>query len=148
MQPELILTDAGDPAAREAILRGLSRFNDERGGKPDFRPLAVLLRAGKEGDIVGGLWGRTAWRWLFVELLFVPEAQRGAGIGRELMRRAEAEAVERGCLGAWLDTFSFQARGFYERLGFSIFGRIDDYPPGHSRFFMRKSLGAPQAAAR
>jgi ribosomal protein S18 acetylase RimI-like enzyme len=77
----------------------------------------------------------------------VPEAQRGAGIGRELMRRAEAEAVERGCLGAWLDTFSFQAPGFYERLGYSIFGRIDDYPPGHSRFFMRKSL-APHGLPR
>lgn len=56
------------------------------------------------------------------------------------MRLAEEEAVRRGCLGAWLDTFSFQARGFYERLGYSVFGVIEGYPPGHSRFFLKKTL--------
>ena len=139
MQPDMILTDAGEAADRESILRGLQRFNEAGGGPSDFRPLAVLLR-GEGGETIGGLWGRTAWCWLFVELLFVPEPLRRAGAGRELMRRAEAEAIKRGCLGAWLDTFSFQARGFYERLGYSVFGQLDSYPPGHSRFFLRKSL--------
>ena len=68
---------------------------------------------------------------------------RGAGLGRQLLQRAEAIARERGCHGLWLDTFSFQARGFYEKLGFSLFGEIEDYPPGHSRFFLRKRLDRP-----
>jgi ribosomal protein S18 acetylase RimI-like enzyme len=65
---------------------------------------------------------------------------RGRGVGRQLLTGAEAEAVRRGCLGAWLDTYSFQARGFYERVGYSVFGSIDNYPPGHSRIFLKKVL--------
>ena len=77
---------------------------------------------------------------LHVDLLFLPESLRRNGIGRQLMKDAEREAIRRGCRGAWLDTYSFQARGFYERLGYKIFGTIDDYPPGHSRIFLKKSF--------
>jgi GNAT superfamily N-acetyltransferase len=66
---------------------------------------------------------------------------RGRGVGRELMAQAEARAVERGCHAAWLDTFSFQARGFYEKLGYEEFGTLD-YPPIHKRYFMKKLLVA------
>ena len=90
--------------------------------------------------MVGGLWGRTAYEWLFVELLFVPESLRGRGVGAELMLRAEAEAIARGCHGAWLDTFAFQARRFYERLGYSCFGELNDYPVGSALYFMKKAL--------
>jgi ribosomal protein S18 acetylase RimI-like enzyme len=57
-----------------------------------------------------------------------------------LMREAEAVARENGCTGIWLDTFSFQAPGFYEKLGYTVFGTLADYPPGHSRFFLHKTL--------
>lgn len=140
MTPDIHLTDAPDPAAREAILNGLLSFNVARAGSHDARPLAVLIGDPATGDVIGGLWGRTAFAWLFVELLFVPEALRGAGLGVSLVRRAETEAVRRGCRGAWLDTFSFQARGFYERLGYTVFGTLEDYPPGHRRFFMLKTF--------
>ena len=80
--------------------------------------------------------------WLFVEYLWVSEELRSKGVGRELMGRAEALAIERGCHSAWLDTFSFQARGFYEKLGYEEFGRLD-YPPSHHRHFMRKALIPP-----
>ena len=56
------------------------------------------------------------------------------------MRRAETEALARQCHHAWLDTFAFQARGFYERLGYQCFGTLDDYPVGSSRYFMSKPL--------
>ena len=66
---------------------------------------------------------------------------RRCGVGRELMAQAEARATERGCHSAWLDTFSFQARGFYEKLGYVEFGTLD-YPPMHKRHFMKKRLVA------
>jgi hypothetical protein len=56
------------------------------------------------------------------------------------MSLAEREARSRGCHGAWLDTFEFQARGFYERQGYTCFAQLPDYPPGFSRFFMKKAL--------
>lgn len=66
------------------------------------------------------------------------ELIRGQGVGRQLLGRAEAEAAARGCRNAHLDTFSFQARGFYESLGYEVFGALGDYPPGHSRYFLHK----------
>ena len=69
----------------------------------------------------------------------VADALRGKGIGCELMGAAEARAVERGCHSAWVDTFSFQAPGFYRKLGYQVFGELD-YPPGHRRIFLQKRL--------
>ena len=65
-----------------------------------------------------------------------------AGLGSSLLATAEHEARLRGCRGAWLDTFEFQARGFYERAGYVVFGEIPDYPPGSARYFLKKALGA------
>ena len=142
MTYSISLTDTPDPAIRTAIVDPLVAYNTARTGIADVKPLSVVLR-GPNGDVVGGLSGRTAFGWLFVELLFVPESLRGQGIGRDLMHRAETEAVARGCHAAWLDTFQFQARGFYERLGYTCFGELSDYPPGFSRYFLKKTLKPP-----
>jgi GNAT superfamily N-acetyltransferase len=141
MPPTLTLTDVADESVRQAILAPLRQYNVAQTGLDDSRPLTIAVRD-DEGTVIGGLWGWTSFEWLFIQLLVVPEATRGQGLGRELMRMAEAEARARGCRGAWLDTFEFQARGFYEGLGYAVFGSIPDYPPGFSRFFMRKSLEA------
>jgi GNAT superfamily N-acetyltransferase len=141
MTPTLRLTDPPEAGQREAILGKLVRFNLARSGQhEDYRPLAVLLEHADTGAVIGGLWGSSFFAHLFVELLFVPEALRGGGVGRQLMAAAEQEARRRDCIGVWLDTFSFQARGFYEKLGYAVFGTIEDYPPGHSRFFLKKTL--------
>ncbi len=143
MSVELILTDTPEPEARETILRGLDGFSLEHGTPASSaRALAVLLRDASAG-IVGGLWGRSDWSWLSIELLFVPERLRGAGLGRQLVQRAEAEALRRGCRGALVNTFSFQAPGFYERLGYRIFAVLDDCPPGHRRISLQKALPPP-----
>lgn len=140
------LSDEAQQAVREAIAGPLAAFNARQTGINDYRPL-VLSVQDEAGRIVGGLWGRTGYGWLFVELLFVPEAARGQGLGSDLMSRAEREAIARGCHGAWLDTYKFQARGFYERLGYSCFGEIENYPPGSARYFMKKALGQPAPGA-
>lgn len=143
MIPKITLTDAPTPQMRKAILEPLVEFNHARIGGPEaYRSLVILLSHPESNDIMGGLYGTTAFSHLWIEILFVPESMRGAGIGRKLMALAEAEAVQRGCHAAALDTFSFQARGFYERLGYSVFGTLNDCPPGHSRFFLAKRLAA------
>ena len=94
--------------------------------------------------------GRTSFQWLFVELLFIPEALRNQGIGTQLLRTAEDEAKARGCLGAWLDTFSPDACRFYVQHGYKVFGAIADYPPGNTRSFLSKQFSdevrCPQGA--
>ena len=135
----LIVPDEPTLDHREAVLTPLRAYNLAQAGDPRARPVAILIED-EAGEAIGGLWGRIAFDWLFVELLGLPEAARGAGLGRALMVRAEAIARAAGCVGIWLDTFDFQAPGFYEKLGFARFGVIADYPAGHERFFYRKRL--------
>lgn len=137
--PDIVLTDAPSAAEREAVLRGLIAFNTAHVGPSGHRPLAVLVK--QQGATVGGLVGATLHGWCFVEWLYLPETLRGAGIGTTLIRRAEDEARRRGCIGIFLDTFDFQARGFYEKLGYAVFATQEDYPVGHQRFFLQKRLG-------
>jgi GNAT superfamily N-acetyltransferase len=133
------LTAVADESIRKAVLDPLVAYNKAKTGRNDLRPLVIAIEDA-DRKVLGGLWGRTAYDWLFVELLFVPESLRGRGVGTELMVRAESEAIARGCHGAWLDTFAFQARAFYEHLGYSCFGELSDYPIGSARYFMRKAL--------
>lgn len=139
MSVTVVVAQKAEPDDREVIAAGIRDFNQRKAGPANATLLAVVLRD-ESGATIGGLWGRTSYGWLFVELLFVPDALRGAGLGAKLMRAAELEAKARGCHAAWLDTYDFQARAFYERLGYAEFGRLDDYPTGHLRHFMRKDL--------
>jgi len=82
------------------------------------------------------LWGG----WLHVTYLWVAEKARGAGHGTRLMQNAEAYAQSLGAVGATLETHSFQARPFYERLGYEVFSTLDEYPSGHAKFFLKKVL--------
>lgn len=125
-----------DPALRSKILDPLSAHNESAGGPAHWGLLAVSVRD-RGNEVVGGLWGRTGYGFLFVELLALGPA-RGAGLGREVMAIAEAEAKRRGLLGMWLDTWTFQAPDFYPKLGFVECGHITEYPPGHDRIFYMK----------
>jgi GNAT superfamily N-acetyltransferase len=145
MSVSLALT-ATPTAAEEAAVRGALREANAAAGFPhDTAPLAVLLRDAA-GAVVGGLWGRTGWSWLYVENLAVPPALRGDGWGKRLLAEAEAGARARGCIGARLDTYSFQARGFYEKQGYCVAGTIPDCPPGQTRWTMIRRLDASPPA--
>lgn len=117
-------------ADREAVIAPLRVYNISRA--------VALLLTNDQGEHVGGLWGRCAYDWLFVELLVVPDELRGSGYGKALMEQAEEIARATECVGMWLDTYEFQARGFYEKLGFELFGMLDDHPVGQKHFFLCK----------
>lgn len=132
------VADPGD-TEREAILAPLVRHNDAAVGRTHRNPVAFVVRD-ERGAIAGGLWGTASYRWLFIQYLALPPAMQGQGLGRALIAAAEEEARRLGCVGLWLDTFSFQAQGFYEKLGFATFGTIADYPPGEQRHFLAKRI--------
>ncbi len=143
MAATIALSDKEDEETLKAVEGGLIAFNDEAARPHDWRPLTLSVRRAGEAEVAGGLVGRTFFDWLFVSLFYLPPDLRRQGLGKELLRRAEDEARARGCVGAHLDTFGFQARGFYEKQGYAVFGALADCPPGHRRFFLSKRLGAP-----
>lgn len=101
----------------------------------------------KDQTIVGGLVGATYLGWLQVSALWIPDALRGKGYGTRLMRRAEAEALERQCPRVFLETLSFQALPFYKKLGYTVVNEIVDFPPGGARYAFTKMLETNQARA-
>lgn len=139
MNLRIELTHNPTEEQRQAILQPLIEYNDAQTGGSKSEPFALMVKD-QNGEILGGLYGRMIFRWMFIELLSVPEQGRGQGIGSKLMAQAEALAREKNCYGVWLDTFDFQAPEFYKKLGFSQFGEIVDYPPGHKRHFFQKRL--------
>jgi GNAT superfamily N-acetyltransferase len=133
--------DAPASGTFEAIFHALDGCSELRIG-PALQRLLVIPIRDDAGAVAGGLWGHTQFRWLHVEMLLVPEAMRGLGIGSALMAVAEREARNRLCVGVLVDTFSFQATSFYEKLGFKRFGALDNFPPGYQRLYFSKPLGA------
>lgn len=118
----------------------LLAFNQETVGDAEARPYALTLGPPGGDQIAGGLWAMSLWGSFYIALLVVPKDARGQGLGSQLMSMAEVEARDRGCRQMWLDTYAFQARPFYERQGFSVFGQIEGPQPMFPRVFMQKLL--------
>jgi GNAT superfamily N-acetyltransferase len=118
---------------------GLMAFNEAAVGRTVIQPLALYIR-GDDGRIRGGLVGYTAWDWLYVELLWLEESLRGAGYGAALLAEAERIARDAGCVAVRLDTYEFQARPFYERHGYTVYGQLDGYPAGTRQYSLKKML--------
>jgi GNAT superfamily N-acetyltransferase len=114
-------------------------FNVAASGIADGRLLGVELRDGSDA-LVAALHGWTWAGWLEVRAVWVREDARGRGLGRRLVEAAEAEARARGCTRSLLDTHTFQAPGFYEKLGYAEVATIPDYPPGGARHILVKTL--------
>jgi len=104
----------------------------------------TLSAKSTEGEVIGGLVASTSYSWLLVKVVWVAECQRGGGIGRSLMNAAEAKAKELDCHSVWLDTSNPSAKHFYSRLGYEIFGKLENseeqFPAIHCRWFMKKAL--------
>lgn len=153
MAPELTVSEADENEFAEFLQTKIREFNNvhsphhlaaRRPGA--VRPLHLMLKD-EAGQVVGGLSAHTYWDWLEVDDLYVPENWRGQGLGSSLLQTAEAVAAGRGARHSFLTTFAFQARGFYERHGYTVAGTLEGYPPRSAYFWMRKDL-SPDLAQR
>ena len=129
----------------EAFVIAQTRKYNNEFAENDHKSLCVFARDG-EGNIVGGLTGRTYWRYLDIAFLWVDAKHRGEGYATKLMKAAEAEARERGCERVFLDTLSFQALGFYLKLGYAEFGRLCGFSGKYDRHYLHKRLDAMDAS--
>jgi GNAT superfamily N-acetyltransferase len=134
-----IIAENPEPEHRAAIVAQLDEYNEARKGpvedKADF---AILLREPDTQKVVGGLYGVDGYGWAVVKYLAIPEHYRGQGLGSRLIKEAESIARARGYLGMWLDTFEFQAKPFYEKLGYQVFGELEGGPNAIPRYFLKK----------
>ena len=142
---QFALSNEPDGEIEQFINSKLKEFNNRtcvhflKARKEGRRPLNIVIR-NDNGNIIGGLIGFTYWNWLDVDRLWIEDRFRRRGLGRDLLNRAHIEAKRRGCIHAKLSTFSFQARVFYEKLGYKVVGELNDYPPGESFFWMKNNL--------
>jgi ribosomal protein S18 acetylase RimI-like enzyme len=140
MKIELPPIDENPPDADVHFLDDrINDFNVETTGITDGKIISYFVRDG-DGEIIAGLYGWTWGRTCEVRYLWVRAEDRKRGYGASLMAAAEREAIARGCAQMVLDTHSFQAPRFYQRIGFEIIGSHRDYPRGHEKLYLRKRL--------
>ena len=137
----LVISLEDNPPSQDVmyVQNCLQEFNLLHAPADNYQPLQIFLRT-EEKTILGGLLGETYWGWLHISYLWIDESLRKQGFGKQIMQIAEQEAVRRGCHSVHLDTMSFQALPFYEGLGYSVFGTLNDLPAGHKRIFLMKTL--------
>jgi len=123
----------------EQIEAGLTAFNQAACPDPSAAPLTLSVQS-DDGEIIAGLLGSNAYGWMRVDWVWVDERYRARGLGTALLSNAEQIALARGCNGVHLDTHSFQAPKFYEKLGYEPFARLENYPGKNERIYLRKRL--------
>jgi ribosomal protein S18 acetylase RimI-like enzyme len=133
------VTDQPSPEEVAFVEDELVAYNVSKARPYDRRPLHVFVRDA-QGRTIGGITGETNWGWLYVDCFWLPNDLRGEGWGERLLAAAEDEARQRRCRHARLFSYSFQAPGFYEKLGYRVFGVLEDYPPGERQVWLRKDL--------
>ena len=127
------------PEDVKAVWDGLADYNRAIMGRGQYEELRIFLRDA-DGRVAGGLLGETYWGWLHINIFWLEDAARRQGLGTQLLAMAEDEGRRRNCKYAFLDTLSFQARPFYEKNGYELFSTQEDYPLGHTRYFLKKTL--------
>lgn len=129
------------PADAAWVDEQLDRFNVASAPLDQVRPLRVIL-TGPDGHRLGGAVGRSWGACCELQQIAVDPAARGLGVGTAVMAAFEAQARARGCRLAYLDTFSFQAAPFYERLGYERVLSIEGFAPGIAKHTYLKRLDA------
>ena len=151
MIPETIVSEKEEKEFEEFLHDKIKAYNNlvsphhKAARKPGASiPLHILLKD-DSGNLVGGLSASTYWGWMDVDDFYIVEEYRGQGIGTSVLQTAEAIAIQRGCTRCVLSTFEFQARVFYEKQGYCVAGKLQDYPPGSAYYWMRKELSPEQS---
>lgn len=138
---QLSITNNVTQQDKDELLTGLRAFNGQFLDLANFSCDIGVYARDEKGVMLGGLIGVRKGDWLNIDFLWVSEAARGAGLGRQLIKTAEEEAKCLGCRHALVDTASFQARPFYEKQGYQLQLSLHDYPyQGMQRHYLSKAL--------
>ncbi|NEU04285.1 GNAT family N-acetyltransferase [Clostridium senegalense] len=134
-----IMTDNPKEQDVDIVLNNLIKYNISHIEEKEVKPLAIFVNDENENKI-GGIIAETHGNWLEISSLWVDEKVRYKKIGSKLLKNVEAEAIIRGCKYSFLDTFSFQARDFYLKLGYKEVFTLENYPITSKRHYFIKQL--------
>jgi len=136
-----IVIDYNPSEADNAIVReGLSAFNETILGEKDIT-FSIFLKD-EHRHIWGGIQAFLDTESIYIDTLWVTEKLKKQGYGTKLLKAAEDEAMKKGCIYSLVDTWSFQAEQFYLKNGYQQIGELKNYWHGHSKIFLRKTLGS------
>lgn len=124
---------------KQVLSAGMLAYHASQGHPRKTDVYSIFLKD-EANTVVGGVIVSFLWNGMAINSLWVDETLRGQGWGRKLMDMAEKEGIKRGCTVAYTDTFTWQAPGFYKKLGYSEYGKIDNFPPGNSLTYFKKGL--------
>ncbi len=136
--PQIKTVSRNQKDFREKLLHKMSAYNKNKVGDVGWKSLNLEV-VDKNGKFMGGLTGSSFLEWFYVDLIFVDQKYRGRGIGKRLLKEAEAWAKKKGCRNINLNTITFQAPEFYRKMGYQVFGELV-YPKGNVRYYFKKKL--------
>jgi ribosomal protein S18 acetylase RimI-like enzyme len=145
---DIYFNDYSSKERRELISNKLIEFNKAQSAqvyqcyqsendRPDFIEIYAEVKSQK---LIGGLIGYIDWGWLDIDTIWINKDYRGKGIGKYLVKSAEEKAQNNGIRRAKLCTFDFQALPFYENLDYIVYGKLENYPEGHTFYYLKKDL--------
>lgn len=120
------------------IFQSLISYNSQFIDHSILTPIAVFYE--QDGKTLGGITGSTLGNWLRINYLWLDESLRTQGVGTQLIQAMESKAREVGAKYAEVDTFSFQAKPFYEKQGYQLLSTLIEYPISHEKYYFMKEL--------
>jgi ribosomal protein S18 acetylase RimI-like enzyme len=136
---QIVYDEKPQQSAWGIIGEGITNYNKQQAGDDKAQRICFVLQA-PDQEVVGGVIAALYWDWLYIDLMWIKDELRDRGYGHRLLTLAEDEGRRRGAKNAFLDTFSFQAPGFYKKHGYKVFGELDNFPPGHQRYYLTKQF--------
>jgi GNAT superfamily N-acetyltransferase len=122
----------------DSKLVDFNRENVQFQQSEDWIDLSYVLKDGTEQVMAGINAILYCWNILYIDILYVEDSHRRKGYGKLLLDKTERESKKLGGYMSHLDTFDWQAKEFYEHLGYEVFGILENCPRGHNRYYMKK----------
>lgn len=124
---------------KQVMVNGMLAHHTNMGHPRKTDTYSILLKD-KESEVKGTIIVSFLWNGMHIDSLWVDESIRNLGWGGKLMKMVEDEAIKRHCTIAYTDTFTWQAPQFYEKLGYHIYGKLENFPEGNSLSYYAKKL--------
>ncbi len=128
-----------NPIDKQVMIDGMLSYHASKGHVRKSETFSVVIKDQNE-KLLGCVMVSFLWNGMSIQSLWVDDAVRGQGLGKKLMAMAEEEGVKRGCTIAYTDTFTWQAPGFYEKLGYKIYGKLEGFPEDNALSYFCKKL--------